>query len=108
MQLIALGDLYRCAKLFIDSVCKRLPRIATIDQNAFNVCQVRGATGNGLQRTGTIGFIGGGDSNGMRQTERIYGYMPFDARDFFAAIVAFFFRTIGILHTLCIDDNEAC
>jgi hypothetical protein len=107
MQLIALSHLYRSPQLVVDGCCKRLAGIATIDQNARDLRQASGAACDRFECARSISHLGGGHLNGMWQAEHVHGNMTLDARYLLAGIVAFVFGAIGVLHALCVDDDEA-
>lgn len=108
VQLAALGDLHgnALAQRFTYSLSEGLACIATISQNALHALKLCLAAIERFQRTMTISDFGCGDSNRMRQTLRINGYVPLDTRYLFAGVIAFLFCRVRILHALRIDDQE--
>jgi len=104
VKFIALDYLHGRSQAFFHAFSKRLSRIASVDQHTLNSLQARCASVDCLQRTHTVGHIGRCHCDGMRESLAIHGNVPFDARDFFARVVALQLRTVGILHTLRIND----
>jgi len=107
MQFIALSHLNRGPQLLTDGGGKRLAGIASISQNARDLRQVSGAACHCFECARPISHIGGGHLDRMGQAEHIHGNMTLDTRYLLAGVVAFLFGAIGILHTLCVDDDEA-
>lgn len=92
---------------FLDGLGKWLTDIPTIGQEALNGLQISRAATEGQQGSFTVCYLGCRDSNRMRQALGIDRNVALDSRYFLAGVVAFFPGTIGILHTLCVDDQKA-
>lgn len=50
--------------------------------------------------------VGSGDLHRMWQPLRVDGNVPFYAGHFFAGVIPFLLRCVGILHALCADDAK--
>ena len=107
VQFISLDHLHRRAQPLFHAVRKRLSGVASVDQHAFNGPQIGCATIHRGQRAVAIGHIGRGDRDGVRQALRIDGDVPLDAGNFLARVVPLQLRTVGVLHALRVNDQEA-
>ncbi len=107
VELVAFGDLDRCAKLVRHRVGERFAGVAAIDQHALNRFQVVRAALEGGQGAVPVGHLGGGDSDCMRQALRIDRDVALDAGDLLARVIALLAGRIGVLHALRVDDQEA-
>ncbi len=107
MKLIPFGNLHLGIDEFFCSIGKALSGVSSIPQDLSNLSQINLFFFKGLKGAISVGGIGSGDMNGMRQPACIYGYMPFDSGHLLSSIVAFFLRRIGVPHTLCINDQKA-
>ena len=107
MQFVALDDLNRGLDPLHHAVGKGLAGVAAIDQDAFNQLQIRLRTVHGPQCAVTVRHIGRGHGKGVRQALRVHRDVALDAGDLLAGVIAFFFRRVGVLHALRVNNDEA-
>ena len=107
MQIASLGSLNRGTQYFFHGIGEGLPCIAAIHQDILHLAERRPMPREGFERTGAIGDVGGRDVDGVRQPRRIHRTMTLDAGHLLAAVVAFFFRGVRVLHTLRVNHDEA-
>ena len=107
VQFASFGDLDACAELFPDCVGERLARVAAIGQDAGDLAQRSGATIECGQRAIAVRHLRRRDSNRMRQPLRIDRDVALDAGHALARVIALLAGRIGVLHALCVDDQEA-
>ena len=81
-------------------------RITPIYQNIFYFRQALLISLKSLDRTLPVRNIRRGHCDGMRQTLGVNHNMALDSRDFFASVVTFVPRGIGIFNALRINDAE--
>ena len=79
MQFIAFGDLNIRTEHIPNGLSKGLSAIAPISQNAGDSAQARLISLYGLQSALTVGHLGGGDRNRVRQAQRVDQNVAFDA-----------------------------
>ena len=91
----------------VHAIGKVLSRIAGISQHRCDISQAGLVAAKRCECARSVGDIRGGDVNRMRQALRIDREMALDTRYLLAAIVAFLFRGIRVLHTLSVNDDEA-
>jgi len=106
MEFAAFGNFDRSAQRFFYAIGKRLAHITAVGQHILHIGQSGFMEEECFQRTGSVGDIGGGHVNEVRESLRVYTDMALDARHQFATIIAFFFRSIGVLYALGINDDE--
>jgi len=107
MQLVALDHLHRGLDPLHHAVGKGFARVTAVDKHALDRLQIRLAPVDGGQRAVAVGHIGRGHGDGMGQSLRVHRDMPLDAAHLFASVVALQLRTVGVLHALRINDQEA-
>lgn len=107
MEFAAFGDFDGTAEDVPYAIGKFLARIASIGKHIGDITQVGLVQTEGFQCARSVGDIGGGDMNCVRQALRIHCKMPLDARHQFAPIVPFFFCRIRVLDALRVNDDEA-
>ena len=90
------------------AVGKGLAGVATIDQYAFNQLQIRLRMVDGPQCAVPVRHIRRGHGEGVRQALRVHRDVTLDAGDNCSTTsIALFFRRVGVLHTLRVNDQEA-
>ncbi len=91
----------------LDCFGEWLARIASVDQHACDMLQVAGAAVECGQSAIAVGHFRCCDGDGMRQSRRIHCDMALDAGNLLARVVALLTGGVGVLHALCINDQEA-
>lgn len=107
VQLAALGNLH-CdvlAQDLLHTLCKGLPHVATVAQQALEWGQTCLAAAYSLQGTLAIRHLGCAHLNGMGQALCIHCNVAFDARDLLARVLALQARRVCVFHALRVHDQ---
>ena len=107
VQLASFGDLNACPEPFPYGVGERSAAVAAIGQDAGDLMQRAGATIECGQRAVAVRHLSRRDGDRMRQASRIDRDVALDAGHALARVIALLAGRIGVLHALCVDDQEA-
>lgn len=84
-------------------LCKGFPHISSIYKKSFHRAKRIFLTFDHRNRTLSIRHRSLTDKKGMWKSQRIHYQMQFDSRNFFMVVISFFFCSVCIFDTFCID-----
>ena len=108
MKLVALGNLDCRSERLENARRKRLAGITAVGQNIYDLRQMFLAKPKGFQRAVSVRNLRRCDVKGVRQPVRVHAYVPLDARDFLAGVIALVFCCVRIFDTLGVNDKKSC
>lgn len=108
MQLVSLGHFYLGTNQLLDLFGEFLSAVTSIDQDILHLAQVFGSFSQSHQGSCAVGHVGCGHAQGMGEALCVHCNMAFDPGDFLARIISLLPGGIGVLDTLCVNDEEGC
>lgn len=107
VELVAFGDGDRRTEDGLHGGGERLSCIPAIDQHLLHVRERGLVDCESFKGSHSVGYIGRGDQQHMREPLRIHANVAFDPRHQLAAVKALLFRRVGVFDALRVHDEEA-